>query len=162
MYDAGAAITEEHSFMPEGRRLIMRKEFTFPGDVESIAGSREQVMQCVRKYCADNETEIDLTVALQEALANAVLHGCGNDAGKVIHCAIEVKPSSISCVVRDPGPGFDFERIADPNRFETSTLEHGRGLALMRSLVDEVAFTRGGSEVHFSKRMNCRAASPAL
>jgi anti-sigma regulatory factor (Ser/Thr protein kinase) len=156
------AAVDEYSGALESDPVIVRKEFTFPGDVQSVGTSRERVMQYIREYCNDEADEIDLTIALQEALANAALHGCGDDAGKVIHCIVELQPSTISCVVRDPGSGFDFERIADPNRFDTTTLEHGRGLALMRSLVDEVTFSHSGSEVRFSKRMNCRVASSAL
>lgn len=140
--------------------MTAHKEFLFPGDLQSLAESREQVMQYVREYCHDEADEIDLTVALQEALANAALHGCKNDGSKSVCCSIEVDPSRISLVVRDPGPGFDFEHVADANRFDTTTLEHGRGIALMRGLMDEVAFSRGGSEVRLSKFMNCRAAPP--
>ena len=75
---------------------------------------------------------------------------------------VEIDPSKISIAVRDPGPGFDFDRIADPDRFGMTTLEHGRGIALMRSMVDEVMFSHGGSEVRFSKRMSCHAATAAV
>jgi len=150
---------EAESVTQKDHRVIMRKEFAFPGDVQSVASSREQVMQYVRAYCNEDSEEIDVMLALQEALANAALHGCGNDASKTIHCAVEIEPSKIRCIVRDPGPGFDYERIADPSRFAMTTLERGRGIALMRSVVDEVTFSRSGSEVCFSKRINCRAAS---
>jgi len=136
------------------------REFTFPGDLRSIPASREQVMQYVREHCTDEADEIDLMIGVHEALVNAALHGCGDDASKTIHCSVEIQPSSVCMVVRDWGPGFDFERVADPARFDTSTLEHGRGIALMRGVVDEVTFAGGGSEVRLMKRMNCHAASP--
>jgi len=142
--------------------MSLRKEFAFPADLHSLGVYREQAMQFVREYCHDPADEIDLTVALQEALANAILHGCRSDAGQVIHCAIEIEPSNVTIVVRDPGSGFDFERVADPKRFDPTTLARGRGIALMRALVDEVSYSRRGSEVRLSKRMNCGAASPAL
>jgi len=161
MHEAEAALVDGEPAMLQGQHVMVRREFTFPGDVQSIAESREQVMECVRRYCQGEAEEIDLTVALQEALANATLHGCGNDPGKTIHCMIEIGPGEIACVVRDPGHGFNIARIADPGRFNATTLEHGRGIALMRAMVDELSFARGGSEVRFRKRINCHAASPA-
>ena len=158
--DAEAALVDGEPVMPQGQHVMVRREFAFPGDVQSVAESREQVMQCVREYCQGEAEEIDLTLALQEALANAALHGCGNDAGQTIHCVIEIGPGQISCVVRDPGHGFNFARVADPAGFHATTLEHGRGIALMRAMVDELSFAGGGSEVRFRKRMNCHAASP--
>ena len=139
--------------------VITFRELTFPGDLQSVPASREQVMQFVREYCSDETDEIDLMIALHEALVNAALHGCGNDASKTIHCSLEIQPAKVCVIVRDPGPGFDFERIADPDRFDTTRLEHGRGIALMRGVVDEVSFSRSGSEVRLVKRMGSPEAS---
>ncbi len=110
-------------------------------------------MEIVREQGCDEPEEYDLTVALQEALINAALHGCGNDGTKCITCSLEMDPASVCVVIRDPGPGFDFQTAADPDRFPATTLTHGRGIALMRSLVDEVTFARGGTEVRLFKRM---------
>lgn len=150
------AVTERDSARRKNSTVLLHKEFTFPGNLESVADSREQVMQFVREYCNDESHQIDIMLALQEALANAASHGCGDDASKAVQCVLEIEPLKISCVMRDPGPGFNFDQVADPDRFDTTTLEHGRGIALMRSLVDEVRFEAGGSEVHFFKAVNCR------
>jgi len=110
-------------------------------------------MQFAGSYCLDEADEMDLLIALQEALANAALHGCGNDASKSIHCCVNADASTLCFVIRDPGPGFDFERIADPSQFGPSTLEHGRGIPLMRAVVDGVIFAHGGSEIRLCKRL---------
>ena len=147
----------ENSSFREDPPATVRKEFTFPGDLDSLVASREQVMDFIRKSGCDEADEIDLMLAMQEALANATLHGCGNDAGKSIWCAVEIEPSSVCITVRDSGPGFEVEKIADPDHFDTKPLEHGRGIALMRGMVNEVTFDRGGSEVRLLKRTICNA-----
>jgi serine/threonine-protein kinase RsbW len=143
-----APATEETS------AVTARQEFEFPGNVESLAASREQIMEFVCQHCPDEAEQIDVLVALQEALANATLHGCGDDAAKTIHCAVEVRKSEITISVRDPGPGFD-PVLADPDNFAVSTQSNGRGICLMRSLMTEVTFAHGGSELimrkHFEK-----------
>jgi stage II sporulation protein AB (anti-sigma F factor) len=130
------------------------RDFAFSGEVASVSAARDQILDFVREYCWNESDEIDLLVALQEALANAALHGCGDDASKQIHCSVEADLEKIRVVIRDPGPGFDVERLANPKYFDTSTAEHGRGIALMRGLVDELEFHHGGSELRLCKRLN--------
>ena len=92
-----------------------RAEFTFPGDVASVPESREQLMHFVDRHCCDEAARIDILVALQEALINATLHGCRDDAAKQIQCAIVVSPSDIIIMIRDPGAGFDLAHWPTPS-----------------------------------------------
>ncbi len=127
-------------------------EFVFPGDVASVPASREKIMQFVGEHCHNEGERIDIMVALQEALANAALHGCGDDASKEIGCKVTANASDVFITVRDPGPGFDL-RMADPANYTASTLTHGRGICLMRSLMTDVTFDRGGAEIRLHKRI---------
>jgi anti-sigma regulatory factor (Ser/Thr protein kinase) len=60
----------------------------------------------------------------------------------------------VSIVIKDQGRGFDPTVIADPSIIGNVEAEHGRGILLMRWLMDEVSFEFGyrGTEVHMSKR----------
>ena len=136
----------------EASAIIARQEFECPGDLASVAESRERVMQFVCEHCPDEEDQIDILVALQEALANAALHGCGDNAAKTIHCVVEVSAAEITISVRDPGPGFDLA-LADADSFAAGTQSNGRGICLMQSLMTEVTFARGGSELKLRKRL---------
>jgi anti-sigma regulatory factor (Ser/Thr protein kinase) len=131
---------------------LASREFSFPGDIASVPESREQVMQFVRDHCHDEAVQIDILIALQEALANAALHGCGDDPKKRIRCTVAAGTSDITISVCDPGPGFDLAS-ADPDNYNGTTLNHGRGICLMRSLMTEVTFARGGAEVQLRKHI---------
>jgi anti-sigma regulatory factor (Ser/Thr protein kinase) len=133
--------------------IVARKEFEFPGVLASVPESRDQVMQFVSEYCPDEGDQIDILVALQEALANAALHGCDDDPLKRIHCTVAVDGADITITVRDPGPGFDLA-LADPDNFAATTLSHGRGICLMRSLMTEVTFAHRGAEIRFRKHIS--------
>ena len=130
----------------------MRREFEFPGDLASVVESREQIMQFVSQHCLDEGGQIDILVALQEALVNAALHGCGDDPAKKIQCAVAAAAWDISITVRDPGPGFDLA-LVDSEKYAATTMSHGRGICLIRSLMTEVSFARGGSELNMRKRI---------
>jgi serine/threonine-protein kinase RsbW len=138
---------------PAGRSITeWRREFTFPGVLAMVPEHREQVMEFVSEHCPDQEKQLDLLVAVQEALANAALHGCRDDASTMIHCVVRATADEITISVRDPGPGFPLEK-AHPDNYKVTTLSHGRGIVMIRSLVDEVSFAHHGAEIVLRKRM---------
>ncbi len=133
------------------------KEFVFPGDWESLAPARQAILEFITPGCAGEAEEIDILVALQEALANAVLHGCGSNPSQTVHCRVEIDPSAITITVRDPGPGFDPETATQLNESGANLSPSGRGICLMRSLMDQVTYRHGGTEVQLRKLRGGRA-----
>jgi len=127
------------------------REFVFTGDSGSIAPARDAIVEFVHPYCTDEQQEIDILIALQEGLANAILHGCRDDAGKLVHCAVEITPAAIDVVIQDPGDGFDTVSAADEAEDGSNLTQHGRGIYLMRNLMDEVSYRCNGSELHMRK-----------
>ena len=113
-----------------------------------MAAARDSVMDFVRDHCDGEQEEIDILLSLQEALANAVLHGSGADPSKTIRCRVEIDDSAITIVLADSGPGFDHAAVEARG---TNLTEHGRGISLMRALMDEVSYACGGSEVRLKK-----------
>ncbi len=132
-------------------RQATSRKFTFPGDSQSMVGARELVMDFIRPHCPSELEEIDIFITLQEALANAALHGCKHDASKTICCSVEIDASAFTITVRDPGPGFDPDAATKTTEAGANTTEHGRGICLMRSLMNEVTYGHGGSEVRLRK-----------
>jgi serine/threonine-protein kinase RsbW len=102
--------------------------------------------------CASGH-EDDIELALSEALANAVVHGAGMDPTKTVECDVACdEEHGMLIVVRDPGPGFDPEKIADPCCGENIYSSHGRGIYMINQLMDEVHFRKNGTEIHMIKR----------
>ncbi len=102
------------------------------------------------EYAAGKEFEIEL--ALREALANAILHGCKEDPSKKIEFSVTGdKDRGILIVVRDPGVGFNHEALPSPTEGETLLSDHGRGIYLINKLMDEVKYERNGREIHMRK-----------
>jgi serine/threonine-protein kinase RsbW len=116
-----------------------------------MVAARHAVMEFVAPYCANEVEEVDIFLALQEALANAVQHGCGNDSSKTIDCSVVIEPAVFVITIRDPGPGFDVEAVDCGGDAAMNLNTHGRGICLMRSLMDEVIYRRGGAEVELRK-----------
>ena len=131
---------------------VCKLDITIPADPNAISGVVDGVMQIAREMkCAEgNEYQIDL--ALREALANAIVHGCENDPTKKVECCVACTESSdIVIVVRDPGQGFSPSAIPDPLTEENLGSGHGRGIYLINQLMDEVSFERNGTEIRMRK-----------
>jgi serine/threonine-protein kinase RsbW len=110
-------------------------------------------MQSVREMKCVNGKEDAIELALQEALANAVVHGAKEDPTKVIECLVACdEQRGILIIVRDPGPGFDFHAIPSCTMGENLYSNHGRGIFLINQLMDEVKFHKNGTEIHMVKR----------
>jgi anti-sigma regulatory factor (Ser/Thr protein kinase) len=137
-------------------------DVTIPANANAISGVVDGVMQIAREMkCADgNEYQIEL--ALREALANAIVHGCNNDTTKKVECCVACTESSdIVIVVRDPGQGFSPGDVPNPLASENLHSTHGRGIYLINQLMDEVSFERNGAEIRMRKS-SVASASPGV
>jgi serine/threonine-protein kinase RsbW len=127
-------------------------EVMLAADVNTISPVVTWVMFLVREmeYGAGKEFEIEM--ALREALANAVLHGCNADPSKRIECSVTCDADrGILIVVRDPGNGFDAAKVPCPTHEQNIYSDHGRGIYLIDSLMDEVQYQRNGAEIRMRK-----------
>jgi serine/threonine-protein kinase RsbW len=127
-------------------------EVALTADINSISPVVAWVMRLVSdtKYASGKEFEIEM--ALREALANAVLHGCKGDPRKKIECSVTGdEENGILIVVSDPGDGFDPQGLPCPTVQQNVYSDHGRGIHLINALMDEVRFERNGVEIHMRK-----------
>ena len=166
-------------------RYLSDTEFNFvlENDPELIAPLVNHVQQILSavKLC-DETGRIQIGVALEEALLNALYHGNLEisseelqelrselvDGGELdpieerrtlepycnrkIHVYGKITNSQARFVIRDEGPGFDVANVPDPQVLENLEKESGRGLVLIQSFMDEVHFNEQGNELVLIKR----------
>jgi serine/threonine-protein kinase RsbW len=127
-------------------------DLTIPATVGELSSATEAVMKILASLGIPEDKQIQIDLAVQEALANSVVHGCGNDPSKSVRCQLSSDDDGrVLIVVSDPGPGFDVGAVPDPRSDENLHSDHGRGIYLIRQLMDEVEFQRGGSELRMWK-----------
>jgi len=109
-------------------------------------------MHFILKFRNADGSEIDIETALRAALANAIIHGNGENSCKRVYVECRCyMDGEVSITVRDEGSGFNSEEVANPTTPENLLLTHGRGIHLMKMLMDEVSFEGGGSVVRMRK-----------
>ena len=137
----------------EPNNFALQLSVTLSADRDAVDPVVRSVMKVVRETRCATGREDDIELALTEALANAVVHGAGSDPKKIVECDVACDPQrGMLIVVRDPGPGFDPAKIADPCHGENIYSHHGRGIFLINQLMDEVRFHKNGTEIHMIKR----------
>jgi len=137
----------------EAESLERRLSAVIAADADAIALFTDQVMSLLREQGARRENDFNIEIALREALANAVLHGCKSDPSKRVECTVASEAGGgVLIIVRDPGSGFDPLKVPSPLVAENILSDHGRGIFLMNMLMDEIRWERGGTEIHLRKR----------
>lgn len=118
---------------------------TMRSEINAISGAVDWLMTMIQECNCVPGQESDVEIALREALANVVLHGNHQDVEKKIQISCRIQfGGEVSIVVKDEGTGFSPDQVPDPTAI-------GRGIYLMRALMDEVHFEQGGAEVHMRK-----------
>jgi CheY-like chemotaxis protein len=148
-------------------------------DTTVIPHLLEYSAACLRnaKICEEGGEEL-ACLALEEALRNAVHHGNLELSSKLreefddekyselfearrrqepyryrkVYIKVRISREGAIFTIRDEGPGFDPNRVPDPTAPENLEAVCGRGIWLMRSLMDEVSYNETGNEVTLVKR----------
>lgn len=125
----------------------------------------------------DESDRMRIGIALEESLVNALCHGnlevgselrgvdddayyallserraCEPFCDRRIHVDSIFSREEARFVIRDEGPGFDPEGLPDPTDPANLEKAAGRGVLLMRSFMDEVAYNQSGNQVTLVKR----------
>jgi CheY-like chemotaxis protein/anti-sigma regulatory factor (Ser/Thr protein kinase) len=133
--------------------------------------------QMARLQLCDQATRVRVGVAVEEALLNAIFHGNlevsselrqEDDAAfhrlaeerrhlppyrdRRVHLRATLSRNEAVFVVRDEGPGFDPASLPDPTAPENLDQTSGRGLLLIQTFMDEIAYNRSGNELTMIKR----------
>ncbi len=141
-------LTVRRSEMPAADPRRVEISVRVPTDLDVV----EEAVDLVARHClasgvAPRAARFNLRVALCEALANAIVYGNRLDPEKRVYVRVEVADEELAVYVRDEGEGFDPEHVPDPTDPERIGLEEGRGIFLIRQLVDEVHYNDRGNSI---------------
>jgi serine/threonine-protein kinase RsbW len=137
---------------------IIRLDIVVPNETRylSLIGEiAEALARALGDYHGDRDAlAFHLNLVLTEALANAMEHSKPSDIGKTVKLCINIEGKDLNVNVYDQGQGFDLESIPTPD-FQ-SLDERGRGVFLMRELMDAVSYSRteAGNVLHMHKKLD--------
>jgi serine/threonine-protein kinase RsbW len=130
-------------------RLRVKININLSADLNKLSDVVDGVISMLKAMDCGCGKEFELEISLREALANAIIHGCGNDRSKHVQCTVACDEGrGLLIVIRDPGEGFDPAKVASPLMGQNIYSDHGRGVYLINELVDKVKYEKGGTEIH--------------
>jgi len=92
---------------PEDSALSELLDLSMPANSEAIGTVVDTISENLAHLEVPEEKRLEVALSVQEALVNAVVHGCGNDPSKKVRCQLKSDPKGrIVIIVTDPGPGF--------------------------------------------------------
>jgi serine/threonine-protein kinase RsbW len=150
------------SLSPQTLRSVPFVELrqSLPSQVALISPFVDQLMRFIDKCRNQEDSGLEIEMALREALANAIVHGNQEDPHKRVYVACHcTTDGEVSITVQDEGQGFDSNAVPDPTTPENRLVKHGRGIYLMKTLMDEIRFEQGGAVVYMRKKPNARPAA---
>ena len=137
--------------MTAPQRVSYRMEST----LESVNKAEEMANRMAARAGLDEDTRGGVSMAVREAMINAVLHGNAYDPAKRVNLSFEQTGEEFIVTISDEGKGFVPEEVPDPLAPENLLKQSGRGIFLMRAFMDEVRFRKldRGTEIVLIKRL---------
>lgn len=185
-YEARIANEERHSQVLD---LIVRNrtEIQLPSDPSIVPCVVEYIVERVQENFRHTDTS-GIRLGLEEILRNAVEHGnleigfvlkeraladgtfvelieqrrhAEPYASRLVRIDYRIEGTVFHCCVEDEGMGFDYEKVWDPLSSEGLARLNGRGIFLVRTFFDTVAYKGLGNRVDLIKDLAAEAESNA-
>ncbi len=127
-----------------------------PSETKYIADVDEFIESRLKDAGLNNSIVADLAISVTEIVNNAIVHGNGGDAGKIVQVQLNMTADKVEIRVKDQGRGFDPDKIPDPLAEANLLNVVGRGLFIVRSLMDSVEFnfSDNGTEIVLIKSID--------
>jgi len=130
----------------------VRLDFLMPSKLSRIIGVNRLVSFLTTEFgFPHEECTVNLPLVMDEALSNAIIHGNKRNENLKVHVRIYISSHRIVIQVEDQGAGFPAEGIDDPTQRENLFKGSGRGLFLIKELMDSVRFEKGGRVIEMEK-----------
>ncbi len=101
----------------------------------------------------DEEKFGSLLVVVSEAVNNAIIHGNERNPAKKVVVTCAHRGNNLVIKVKDEGKGFNPDTVPDPIHEDNLLRETGRGVFLMRQLMEKVSYNANGNEVTMTMKM---------
>ncbi len=136
-------------------KMISKK---VPSRLENVAPFIRDVLALLQKLRLSDEEVFHIKLSLEEALTNAIRHGNKLDPSRFVDVALDADDHKIVMEVRDQGDGFDEASVCDPTLGENTKKPGGRGVFLIRRLMNEVVYFDGGRGIRMMKLLAPKAS----
>ncbi len=124
-----------------------------PSDRKEISKFENLLVEINSEFGMAMEKFINFQIASSEAIVNAIVHGNKQNPQKKVYVEITIDEHKLELKIKDEGDGFDVSKLPDPTDESNLYKESGRGIFIIRSLVDEFYIESNGKGTAMSLLM---------
>ena len=152
-------LEEQSSIIRENWRLYQEKirmniSRKLPSRLDSVPGFISEIVDSLNKeFPISEEESFHIKLALEESLINAIKHGNRLNPDRIVDVSVISQKNKLTIRIKDQGEGFDFDNVPDPTTQKKVMKTSGRGVFLIRKIMDEVHFSDGGREIRMVKKL---------
>lgn len=128
--------------------------FKVISDLAKVNEATQEILAKLKDFNLSNDCLQDIRLSFEEALINAIKHGNKFNKNFSVDCNLTVQGNSIIISVRDQGQGYDYNKIKNPTLDENLERKCGRGVFLIKKLMDNVSFNKAGNEIIMQKKIS--------
>ena len=124
---------------------------TIPSELNELNKIEHLSGEIAEKMSLTEDQHDNLSIAVTEAVGNAIVHGNKKDPTKNVYITFKYDKNQVKVSVRDEGEGFKPDEVANPLDPNNLLKESGRCIFILKSLMDDVSFTFSpkGTSIHF-------------
>ena len=146
-------MNDNHQYIPTDQKRAPDFQLVIPSLLERLSKVEQMTEEFADRYHLPDDDRDNLAIAITELANNAIIHGNKFDIAKNVVISFYFDNDVISVYIKDYGTGFDPSNIGNPLEPENLLKESGRGIFILRSIMDNVEFrvTGSGTEVKITK-----------
>jgi serine/threonine-protein kinase RsbW len=131
------------------------KTIKFASKPENIAIVEKFIDDLRSEFNIGDDVYGNILISLTEAANNAMLHGNKGDEKKEVEIqyGLDDRGKNLIFIIKDQGPGFDYNSLPDPTAPENLEKTSGRGVFLMMQLADMVVFSDNGATIEMQFKL---------
>ena len=122
-------------------RVAEETSCVIPSCIKELPKVERLSKKVARKMGLSEDERDNLAIAVTEAVGNAIVHGNKKNPQKKVRLVFRMGKNSVAVSVTDEGPGFDPDKLGDPLDPQNLMKESGRGLFILKTLMDKVSFS---------------------
>ncbi len=130
------------------KNFVYKNYFSLPSNILEADNAIIKIMSSLDKNLnLEEDTRWKIYTSLYEALLNAIIHGNKSNIHKRVTISYRIFKNWIVFKVKDEGQGFDHKKIANPLEEENLLKASGRGVFMIKKIMNRVKFNSKGNEI---------------
>ena len=127
-----------------------------PSDITYIKRVSSQVEDLLKANNADESDMFDIRLCLEEAIKNSIIHGNKGDKTLTVLINYTLDSDKFTIEIEDQGQGFNIAGVPDPTTEDNLLKEGGRGVFIIRKIMDKAEYNSSGNKICMVKFLKNR------